>query len=235
MAATAVLSPILTSFVYEDLVSKTQAIQRQMIEMENALNDRCKNDKKAPDELQSRSLTFIDPYGNRTINQYMDHESINKVIKKYKKDYIPKYLQQWIKIGTIKQNVISSLSGNELKLPVSHYTNGCEFIAYGMVTVWAEFNEYSPFRKLALPVLLTDNMDKITKQIKKDIDYSMELKLCTIDQNTKSTEKDWNESKMLKLEDTVISCQLYQDNCIIMAKIIEEKVNCDFSLSFQSE
>ncbi|CAF1546601.1 unnamed protein product [Didymodactylos carnosus] len=56
-------------------------------------------------------------------------------MKKYKKDYIPKYLQQWIQIGTMNQNEISPLSEAELKSTVSNYANNYQFITYGTVTV----------------------------------------------------------------------------------------------------
>ncbi len=57
-------------------------------------------------ELQSRSLIFIDPYGNQIINEHMDHESIHKVIKKYKKDYVPKYYNNGYEVAL--QNKILS-------------------------------------------------------------------------------------------------------------------------------
>ncbi|CAF3797800.1 unnamed protein product [Rotaria sp. Silwood1] len=81
-----------TSFVCEDLVSQVQKIQNQILEIENVLDNQCKTEKKIQSELKSYSLTFIDLYGNRTVNKYIDHEPINKVLKKYKKDYVSKYL-----------------------------------------------------------------------------------------------------------------------------------------------
>ncbi|CAF1452320.1 unnamed protein product [Didymodactylos carnosus] len=180
MATAATRSTMPTSFVYEDLISHIQAIQYQMVEIENVLDDRYKNDKKVRDELKSRSLIFIDPYGNRTTQKYMDHELMYKVMKKYKKDYIPKYLQQWIQIGTMNQNEISPLSEAELKSTVSNYANNYQFITYGTVTV---------------------TINEITK-LDKDI---------------------WNNGTTLKSEYTIISCQLYQDHCIIMAMISNEQ------------
>ncbi|CAF0779739.1 unnamed protein product [Rotaria sordida] len=135
MAAADVISTMSTSFVYEDLVSQVQNIQYQMLQMENILDNQWKTEKKIQNELKSRSLTFIDPYGNRTVNKYMDHESINKVLRKYKRDYVPKYLQEWTKIGTMNENIISSLNECELKSTVSNYVNGHQFITYGEVIV----------------------------------------------------------------------------------------------------
>jgi len=119
---------MISSFVYEDLVSHVQTIQNPIYEIVKILNDRWENEKRKRNELKSRSLIFIDPYGNRTIKKYMDHELINKIIIKYKKDYVPKYLQQWIKIGTINENAISSLNDCQLKSNISYYPNGYHFI-----------------------------------------------------------------------------------------------------------
>ncbi len=43
--------------------------------------------------------------------------------------------------------------------------------------------------------------------------------------NAQPNEENWNEGTILKSEDTVMSCQLYEENCIIMAKVTKEKVN----------
>jgi hypothetical protein len=64
MAAGPVISTTPTSFVYEDLVSHVKEIQKQIIETDKILADQLKNKKKMHNELKSRLLTFIDPYGN---------------------------------------------------------------------------------------------------------------------------------------------------------------------------
>ncbi|CAF3862828.1 unnamed protein product, partial [Rotaria sordida] len=126
--STAVLTTNLTSFVYEDLIFHVQTIQHQMIEIAKYLDDQWKNDKKIREELKSRSITFVDPYGNPITNKYMNHELISTLFKQYKKDYIPKYLQNWVKIGTISENVISPLDDSELQSTVSKYPDGYRFI-----------------------------------------------------------------------------------------------------------
>jgi hypothetical protein len=225
MASAAVISTMPTSFVYEDLVSQVQTIQNQMTELENILDNQWKTEKKIQNELKSRSLTFIDPYGNRTVSKYMDHELISKIMKKYIKDYVPKYLQQWIKIGTINQNSISPLNECELKSTVSKYTNGHQFIAYGEVIVWVGSYEDPWPRQIVLRVLLMDSMEKIKMQIKEHRQFTnIELKSCIIDQNVKPNATNWTEGTSLKSEDNILSCQLYQNNCVIMAKIIKERV-----------
>ena len=51
----------------------------------------------------------------------------------------------------------------------------------------------------------------------------VELKSCIT--NAQPNEENWNEGTTLKSEDTVLSCQLYEENCMIMAKVTKEKVN----------
>jgi hypothetical protein len=221
MAATSVIP---SSFVYEDLVSKVQMIQNQIFNIQDVLTDRWKNEKRKRDELKSRSLVFIDPYGNRTINKYMDHEFIHTIIQKYKKDYVPKYLQKWIKIGITKENMILSLNNYELKSTVSHFVNGYEFMTYGEVIVWIEKDDHVLFEKMVLRVMVTDSIEKIKEQLKKHLEFDdIELESCIT--NVQPNEENWNEGTILKSDDTVISCQLYEENHMIMGKLIKEKVN----------
>ena len=158
MAATIVIP---SSFVYEDLVSKVQIIQNQIFSIQDVLTSRWKNEKRKRDELKSRSLVFIDPYGNRIVNKYMDHEFIHTIIQKYKKDYVPKYLQKWIKIGIMKENMISSLNDYELKSTVSYFVNGYEFMAYSEVIVWIEEYDHALFEHIVLRVMVTDSIEKV--------------------------------------------------------------------------
>jgi hypothetical protein len=224
--AVAAIPTMTTSFVYEDLVSHTQAIQHQMIEIVKFLDDRWKNEKKVQNELKSRSLTIIDPYGNSIVNKYMDHELISTVFRKYKKDYVPRYLHQWTKIGTMNQSNIVPLRECELKSTVSKYADGYQFVTYGEITVWARSYWNSAPLKFVLRLRLSDNMEKINIHLKKRQKCTnIELKSCIINPDAEPNEKDWDEGKTLKLEDTIMSGQLYQNNCIIMAKIFNEKVN----------
>jgi hypothetical protein len=226
MATDGVMSTMPSSFVYENLVSHVQAIQTQMTEFENILDDRWKNNKIIPDKIKSHSVTFIDPYGNKMIDQHMDHEPINKLVRKFKKDYVPKYLHQWIRIGTLDKNDISPLTDCDLQSTVSKYANNYQFIAYGEVTVWIGRYESLPPEKCVLKVLLTDDLEKIKLRIKAQ-QYlpNVELKLIEENQKTVPIVKNWSEGTILKSEDTIMSCRLYQDNCTIMAKVIREKVN----------
>ncbi|CAF4159693.1 unnamed protein product [Rotaria sordida] len=195
------------SFIYEDLVLHVQKIQRKIVEITKFLEDQWEHEKKVQNELKSRLLTFIDPYRNSIGDKYMDHQSINTILKKYKKNYVPKYLQKWIKLGTMEENVISPLSDYELKSTVSKYVDNYQFITYGEVTVWIGTYENLPPRQ---------QQQQVT---------SIELKSLIINENTRPNKESWNEGRTLKLDDTILSCQLYQDNCVIMAKLIKEKTN----------
>jgi hypothetical protein len=52
-----------------------------------------------------------------------------------------------------------------------------------------------------------------------------QLKSIIINENTSPKENNWNEGTTLKSEDTILSCQLYKNNCIIMGKLGQEVVN----------
>jgi hypothetical protein len=220
MATAAVISTIQSSFVYEDLVSHVQAIQKQINEISNVLDERW-NDKKMRNELKLHSLTFIDPYGNSMLEQYMDHQSIDKLIKQLKMNYVPKFLKNWIKIGTINQNRILPLTDCDLKSTVSSYTEAQQFVAYGEVTLC-----FTSGSKFVLRVLLTDNVEKIKLRIKEQHGFAnVELRLSAINGYTPPNEKDWNDGTTLKLEDTIMSSRLYENTCSIMAQVNKQKVN----------
>ncbi|CAF5188050.1 unnamed protein product, partial [Rotaria magnacalcarata] len=122
--STAVISELQTDFVYEDLVFRVQAIQQQTIEIVKFIGDQCKNNKEIRKEFKSRSLTFMDPYGNPTTDEYFDHQIISTIFSNYRNDYVPKYLQKWIKIGKLNENGISPLSEHKLNSFVSEYDDG---------------------------------------------------------------------------------------------------------------
>jgi hypothetical protein len=229
MASADVIPKMPASFVYENLIRKVQLIQLQIIESTKLLAERQENEKKVQNELKSRSLTFVDPYGHSIVHQCMDHELINIVFKKYKKEYVPKYLQKWIKFGT--KNDILPLGDCELKLTVSEYEDGFEFITYGEVIVWTQNDDSSIRNKTVISVFLTDNIEKIKVHLNKRQQFSnIELKSIIINQNTKPDNESWNEGNILKTDDTIVSCQLYRENCIIMAQRTKANVSLTFVL-----
>lgn len=228
MAALDVTTNIPTSFVYEQLISHVQAIQQQIIEKAKLLDERKKNENKIQNELKSRSLSFVDPFGNVTTNKYMDHEVIHKIVKKYKKDYVPRYLQYWIRIGTKNSNDISPIGNDMLKSTVSQYADGHQFVTYGEVTVRTGNYEGSSLRLFVLPVLLTDNMDEVKMRLNKLRTFpSIELRSIITNELNKDS---WNEGITLNSNDTIVSSQLYQQNCIIMGKVSKPTVNGYFFL-----
>jgi hypothetical protein len=222
---TAIMS---SSFVYEDLVAQVQMIQNRTVQIENVLYDRYKNDDERFHELKSRSLTWIDPYGNRINDKHLDHELIDDVIKRYKKNYVPKYLQEWIQIGAINENTISSLSDFQLRSPVSNYANDYQFICYGLITVWIGGHEYAKPYPFFLKVRLTDNMEQIKTQVA-ELGHCTQIQLFSITPGyVQPTKNSWNEGTILKSEDTILSRQLYTGKRAILAKIGEEKVDFNF-------
>jgi hypothetical protein len=225
MAATTMISTMPSSFVYEELVSHIQTIQKQISEIGNVLDERWE-DMKMRNEFKSHSLTFIDPYGNHIVEQRMDHESIDKLIKQLKQNYVPKFLKNWINIGTINQNLISPLTDCDLKSTVSNYTDVHQFVAYGEVTLWIGTYENCLPQRFVLRVMLMDNMEKIKLRIKEQHGFNnVELKLSAINGYTAPNEKDWNDGTILNLEDTIMSSRLYENNSSIMAKVNKQKVD----------
>jgi hypothetical protein len=207
----------LSSFTYEDLISKVETIQNQMFECKKILTNQWNDTNRKGDELKSRSLIFIDPYGNQTVNKHMDHELIGNIFNKYKKDYIPKYLQRWIQIGMMKENTILPLNDYELQSNVSHYTNDCEFVTFGEIIISINTEKTFHLEQFSLPVLLMDNMEQIKLKIKDHLQISdMEIQLSNISKNTNTNE--------LKSDETIFSCQLYENDSILIAKVITKKV-----------
>ena len=135
MTATATVSRVPASFVYENLVDRVQLIQTEISMFTNALNNQVKSDKQKQNELKRRSLTFIDPYFNEMNIEYMAYEYMNNAIKKYKRNYIPKYLNDWIQFGTRIDNHITALSNSDIQTTVSDYANDPKFVAFGELTV----------------------------------------------------------------------------------------------------
>ena len=212
-----------TSFVYEDLISHIQAIQYQMIEGIKYLDHRWDNDKKIRDQLKSHSLTIVDPYGNPISQQYMDHELISTILKKFKKNYVPKHFHQWIRFGQAIGNEITPIKEPKLSSTVGQYGTEYPIVTYGEMTVWiGDWENILPEARV-LKVCLTDTMEKIQMQLKNRTNHTiMELRACTIEGSIKPDQKSWKEGKALKSTDTIMSAQLHQTNCIIMAKMTVE-------------
>ncbi|CAF1327737.1 unnamed protein product [Rotaria sordida] len=230
-ASTASLSRESKCYVNQDFIAHVQAMQRQIIETSKYLEIKW-NNKKTRKHLKSRSITFIDPYGNRLTNEYMDHEILGIVFKKYKKDYVPKYLQKWIKFGTMSEDIIKPSSYSTLTTSISQYSDRYQFVTYGDLNIFIEYHELIPRRQIVLHVLPTDTEEKIRMQIQKLFTRSnIQLKSFILDRDFQVKNLNWNDGIVLKADDTVLSSNLYEDQRIIIAKILAEKTDDAQSIS----
>lgn len=214
------MSSVATSFIYEDLVLRLQAIQQQTIDTVRYIDDQCKDKTNIPKELKSRSLTFNDPYGNQITNRYMDHEVISTVFKNFKQEYVPKYLQKWTQFGRVRQDVISPMSEHELIQCVSDYTDGERFVTYGTIPLAIENKNNVHVRLPPLPVLLADTSTKIKKRIK-DVIKLHDIELVIFSSNERTS----NEVLPFQPDDTVFSARLYNNDKIILLRCLKAEVN----------
>ena len=227
--ATATITPTLTSFVYEDLVSHIQTIRPQLIAAIKYLDDQWNNEKNIKDQLKSCSLTIIDPYGTPVTQKYMDHKLVSTVLEKFKKNYVPKCFHQWIRFGRAIGNDIDPLKDTDLNLTVGQYENKYPIITYGEIDVWLGDENDVSYDNLRLKVRLNDKMETIQMQIENQTKHTpLEVKTAIVNESTTPNQNDWNEGSILKSEDTIMSKNLYQTGCIIMIKVDMEKVNHRF-------
>ena len=230
MAATAVLPPMPTSFVYEDLVSKIVTMQNQMMQVNQTIDGRAINDQKVQRQLASRSFVFIDPFGHRMKHRCIDHWTIHKVVQKFKKEYCPKYLHSWVHVGLWKKDEIHPLTEDEMRRTVSDYPSDQEFVAFGDVRIFITNERCQLLQERSSYVLLTDKLEKletvvrnIRDQIKRRLNVirRIELRVCQSDPSNQPSDDRWNEGSVCQTGDTIFSVQLYQSNVVVMAKIIE--------------
>ena len=218
-------SDVTKKFDFDNLVHSVQHIQKQIIDANKILDDQWENRIAKRQEIKSRSFIFIDPYGHRTSVKFMDHELISTALKKYKKIYIPKYLQKWIKLGRVERDKIKPLTICELTKPVSEYAVGSVLHTYGELIVWIHHNNPTPYDKLVLYVSLMDNMMNIKAKVEEYRTFEhVEFKSVLLENNSNPTDKHWNEGTSLKFEDTILSTELYRDNCIILSNLTKNTV-----------
>ena len=227
--ATATISPTLTSFVYEDLVSHIQTIRLQLIQSIKYLDDQWNNEKNIKDQLKSCSLTIIDPYGNPIPQQYMNHKLVSTVLEKFKKNYVPKCFHQWIRSGRAIGNDIDPLKDTDLNSTVGQYENKYPIITYGEIDVWLGDENDVSYDNLRLKVRLNDNLETIQTQIRNQTKHTpLKVKTAFVNEGTTPNQSDWNEGTILKSEDTIMSKNLYQTGFVIMVKFDIKKVNHRF-------
>lgn len=214
-------SELITSFIYEELISHVQFIQSQIVQSIKYLNTRTTKTKT----LKSRLITIIDPYGNAIVHSYLDHQLLQTILKEFKKNYIPKYLHSWVKFGEMSQNKINALKPAQLNRTIAQVNVSQQFITYGEIPIWISENENFS-EKLLLPVRLNDTIQMIQNQLGSRLNpTSVEMKGCILEDQSIPNEKHWNEATVLQFEDTILSKNLHQLNSIIMMKINKEKVN----------
>ncbi len=92
--------------------------------------------------------------------------------------------------------------------------------------VWVGDYETRPPRKLVLQVLGMNNMEKIKMEIKKqEMFTNIELRLFMMNDHITPNQMNWNEATILKSENIIMSWKIYQNNSVIMAKLIKENVS----------
>ena len=214
------------SLSYRDLVVHIQTTQNQMNERIRNLDDWLNKENNIKNQLNSHSLTIVDPYGNSITEQYMDHESISVVLKTFEKKYIPKCLHQRIRFGHMIENVIVPMDESQLKLTVAHYENKYPIITYSQVTVWIGDGENIHNDELMLKTLLTDDKKDIQMRLKTQMKtIPVELKTSIFTEKKEPNRKDWNEGIILHPQDTIMSKSLYEDHSILMVKGDMKQVN----------
>jgi hypothetical protein len=226
MACTSAIAKLPSSFVYENLIDQVQVMQIGIATMLEELGRRINDAKPLQSELKHRSFTFIDPFGNEMAMDCMDHEYINHVINKYKREYVPRYLHQRIEFGIRKQNLIAALTKGELKSTVSGYDNDRRLIAYVPLTVWYGSYDGTAAEKLLLKVSLMDNMKKIEEGLARHRCFAnIEFKAHICADSTDEAVTHWGDGASLQAEDTIMSKRLYEKNCVILAKFTLQQVN----------
>jgi hypothetical protein len=66
-------------FVYEDLISHIEIIQKEIIQTDLVFTNRWKTEKRKENELKSRSSVFIDSYGQNIYNNRQNLEQHRKI------------------------------------------------------------------------------------------------------------------------------------------------------------
>ena len=215
-------SKTITSFRYDDAISALQCIRTQMIDNKSELSKRCLADKAEATTLKSRCFTFVDPHGHPISTQHLDHESMDVVIKKFRKDYIPGYLKNWVKIGTSIPKKAFENADTKVKSFVYEYPDGQEFFGYGKITAWLHTRSDSEFEPIDLYVQLSNSMEEIKSRIQKShfIQADLELRSCLIQDEDQPQAEHWKNGQRLQSKDTIMSCKFYEKDQHLLIKVI---------------
>jgi hypothetical protein len=224
------IQPLQSSFVYENLIARVKAIQQLATSIDAALHNRLNSEPNKRDGLKFRTFTFVDPYGNKMVHEHMDQELIANVLQKYKKDYVPKYLQRWIKIGIREPTTIVPIAKCDATSNLCRFTNGTEFVSYADLPVWIGRYETAIPTKLLLRVSMMDTIETIKHQVEeRGRSGEVELRYHTVNGSGRPSAIDWEQGQMLSVQATVMSLRLYQENCTVMAKLPTTTVNDQLS------
>jgi hypothetical protein len=227
MGSSTAESKTITSFRYDDVLGALQCIRTQMIDNKSELSKRCQADKKEASVLKKRCFTFVDPHGHPISTQQLDHEPMDVVIKRFRKDYIPGYLKKWVKIGTSIPKKASECDEVKLKSFVHEYPDGQEFFAYGQITVWLYNRSKSEFKPIDFSVQLCDSMEEIKSRIKsRFIQADLELRSYLIQDGETLGAEQWKNGRRLHPNDTVMSYKLYDRSQCLLVKVIGETLVC---------
>lgn len=229
MASADVLSSLPSSFVYEDLLDHVFTIQSRLVQINQTIEEKSKTNQN----VSRRSFTFIDPFGNRMKNDEFDHWTIDKVLRKYKKDFCPKYLHSWIQIGCFDGNEIRPMRREQLTEIVSQYPVNQQFIAFGSIQLFILGDLSRLLQQTTLTVVLNDKRDDIIKSVRRirptsrkatnaDEENEIQLKIGRSGVSGEFNEDRWKEGNEFEHEDTVLSAKLYENNTIVLAKVIEK-------------
>ena len=226
MASAAVIRPSPSTFIYENLIERVKAIQQLATGIDKVLRDQLTDEQIKRNGLKFRTFTFVDPFGNKMTHEHMDQQLIADVLRKYKKDYVPKYLHKWIKIGIREQTAILPIAECDATSNLSTFANETEFVAYGELPVFIGRYETAIPTKLLLRVSVVDTIETIKTQIEElGRSGEVELRYHTFDGSGRPTASDWEQGQAVRAEATVASFRLYRENCIVMAKISTSTVN----------
>ena len=227
MASADVLPSLPSSFVYEDLLERVFNIQNELARINGTIELKSTTSRN----ISRRPFIFIDPFGNRMKNDAFDHWTIDFVLRKYKKDFCPKYLQAWIQIGFFDHNEVQPIKREQLTETVSEYPENQQFIAFGSIPLFILNEQSRLLQQTTLTVVLNDKSDDIIQSVRRirptsrratSEDSEIQLKSRRSEASLEPNEDRWNEGNDFRNEDTILSAKLYENNTLLMAKMIEK-------------
>lgn len=214
------------SFVYTEFVAHVANVQQQINQAAKHLENLAQKKHSDSNKLQSQEIQFIDPFGNKFKKSYFHHELIGNIINKLRKNYVPKYLQKYIKFGWMKNDSIIPIQDSDLKQNVAECQN-TTLVTYVTITAWLGYCSYMLSNQKVLNLLVTDTVESLKQKLGLNNEVSeIQLRLgASRNYSCIPDVRDWQSAKELKSNDTVLSCELFQDNWILMVNVTDDKVS----------